>query len=226
MTTNPRSDKPIPSLLVPACLGTELFTTDDQPNKIKAVWCPGATPLVVVVGPNACGKSLFRRVAGQFTRQEWGAEYISISMEQRRHGLFERAFIYGDEMFYATGYNSAMTILKGIVTCRSREAPVVIFWDEPDLGLSDEYAAGAGQTLAEFAFNPGEHTCAAFVVSHNRHLLRELIPLKPNYLCLGSCDFPSLQSWVEREVRPAKIEGLRDRGRATFHMLRPYIKRG
>lgn len=179
----------------------------------------GRNPLTVVVGPNASGKSIFRRLAGEECRKA-GVEFISLSMEKRSGGGVVNAFIYGDESWESTGLLSARTVTTGISTCQSREKDHVIFWDEPDTGMSDEMAAAAGKAILNFVLKKPKRTRAIFVVSHNRYLLRKLAAAKPHFVCLGdplACS--SLEEWVSRPVEPADLGQALEEGSALFRRI-------
>ena len=95
------------------------------------------------------------------------------------------AFIYGDESWESTGVLSSRTVLTGIKTCQGRKSKHVIFWDEPDVGLSDSWAAGVGQSICGFVTDCPRNTVAALVVTHSKALVRELLPAAPAYVHLG-----------------------------------------
>jgi hypothetical protein len=96
-----------------------------------------------------------RRIVHSFCHKN-EVEFMGISMEGRRgiSGSPWMCMVYGSEDYESTGCNSVGTVLTGITTCYGRESPHVIFWDEPDLGLSDSWAAGVGQKLAELGAKP------------------------------------------------------------------------
>ena len=202
-----------------------MFTPDDTGViPVPTTFSPGKSRLVVVVGPNANGKSIVRLVVGRIVKGA-GIEYIPISMEARTGSMMgaASAFVYGDESWQATGALSANTVLTGIKACRSREGRHVIFWDEPDLGLSDEYAAGMGQTLAAFASDLPDKTVAAFVVTHSRALLTELASVKPGYLGVGEDALPTLQAWLDRKVAAKPIEKLGEDSLRRFRLIQKAI---
>ncbi len=183
----------------------------------------GRNRLIVIVGENASGKSFFRRIVQSVCRKN-KIECIPISAEGRRQIAYSPwlTFVYGDESYEATGVNSTNTVLSGIKTCRGREEKHVIFWDEPDLGLSDSWAAGVGQQLCKFAQDLPEKTVAAFVVSHNRALVRELLPAEPFYLHLGvdTAEAPAtLQQWINKPCTPRDPELLLEMGHKRFQMI-------
>ena len=187
----------------------------------------GKGRLVVVVGDNASGKSFCRRII-QAMCQKNKIECIPISAEHRRKVSYMPwlTFVYGDEEYEATGVNSVGTVLQGINTCKARETNHVIFWDEPDLGLSDSWAAGVGQMLCEFAKDPPKHTVASFVVSHNKALVRELLPAEPFYLHLGSKTAPAtLEEWVEKRSPPRDPSKLPELSRKRFKAIQAVLDR-
>jgi len=173
-----------------------------------------ANKLVVVVGENASGKSFFRRMV-RGVCQKAKTECIHLSMEGRVDssafgGL--RSMVYGSEHDQSTGENSVGTVLGGITTCKSREAPHVVVWDEPDLGLSDSWAAGMGETIRDFTKACGAHTRAIVLVSHRRALLAPLLALPMHYVHLGvGEDAPgSLEAWFETPIVPRDIRELHE----------------
>jgi hypothetical protein len=199
---------------------------DDGVTPIPAHWVPGKGKLVVVVGENASGKSFFRRIVSGVCKST-GVECMPISMEGRGGyygGL--RGMIYGDESWQATGVNSARTVKQGILTCESRDKPHVIFWDEPDLGLSENGCAGIGVAIREALTEPPKHTTAAIVVTHSKPLVRELLPLDPHYLHLGSEDAPkTLFDWLQRPIVPRHPDELLESGHRRFKLIQTILNR-
>jgi hypothetical protein len=176
-----------------------------------------------VPGENASGKSFFRRLVTAICR-EAKVEAMPISMEGRggEYGGL-RGFIYGDESWQSTGENSAHTVLAGISTCRSRETPHVVFWDEPDLGLSDGWAAGAGVALREFAADLPKMTYGAFIVTHSRALVRELLPVEPHFVYFGDDAPESLAAWVDAKVKPLDLAKLGETSHRRFKAIQAIL---
>lgn len=187
----------------------------------------GSGKLIVVTGENASGKSFFRRIVrGVCRRAE--VECIHISMEARSGdgssfgGL--RPFVYGDENQQSTGENSAGTVLGGIRTCLGREDAHVMVWDEPDLGLSDGWAAGMGEVIRDFATKPGKHTRAIVLVTHRRALVAPLLDAPHHYLHLGDESGPkTLSAWFEQPVVPRDIAKLAEQSRKRWRMIQDIL---
>jgi len=205
--------------LVESALSLRYFYPDDVIDGQTAIPVhaeDGEGKLVLALGENASGKSFFRRII-QLLCAEAEVECMGLSMAGRKSGITS-LFIYGDEGRQSTGVNSGHTVTTGINTCRGRTTPHVIYWDEPDIGLSDGWAAAMGHEIAEFAKDPPEHTLAIFVTSHSRALVRELARISPHYVHFGDKNPPkTLDRWLSREpvVRPFNelYEAARERHR-------------
>lgn len=103
------------------------------------------------------------------------------------------ALVYGTEEYQSTGSNSARTIKRLLSSAQTCKTPHILILDEPDAGLSDDYAAGAGVEISEFCSNLCRET-RLVVVSHRRSLVSELERLSPSQLCLGG--FPPIAEWL------------------------------
>ena len=217
------------SKLLDHVLGLDYF----QPDGNKAACIPfhrvnGKDPLVVMVGENASGKSFARRLVSAVCRKV-EVESIHISMQGRAGPDFTggmRGFIYGSEEWKSTGENSVGTVLGGIRTCQGREKPHVMFWDEPDLGLSDAWAAGVGVAIRKFVQAPPEHTRAVFVVTHSKALVGQLLDAEPHYIYFGDDEAPrSLEHWMEQPAIPRDIEELSKLSHTRFKKIQKILDR-
>lgn len=218
------------SKLVPEILALTYFKSpgDDDKGVITANFFPGKGKLLVVTGENANGKSFFRRLLQQAYRQsetKEDIEVMSISLQARAaSGNPIRSFIYGDESHNSSGSNSVQTVLTGISTSRARTTPHAIIWDEPDIGLSDAYAAGVGRVIGEYAVDAPELTRAAVVITHRKALVNQLLKAydRPHHLHLGDNppepleSWTSLDDWMAQEIVPKDPELLRDADHQMF----------
>ncbi len=192
-------------------------------------WIPSKNaPLCLLIGDNATGKSLFRRVASAWCSKgtDKKMEMISLSMQDRSGGSYmgvARAMVYGDEHTNATGVCSGHTVTTGIKTSLGRESDHVLFWDEPDVGLSDSYAADVGRRIAEFSEQPGKHTQGIFVVTHRKALIQQLIRVNPHVLIFGENAPKTLEEFMTKPVEPADIEKLYERSLALFRKVSKFL---
>jgi hypothetical protein len=190
---------------------------------IPARFQEGTGSLVLALGENASGKSFFRRIIRQLCKMS-GVENIHLSMEGRGDsfgGL--KSFVYGDEEYRSTGENSAGTIIMTIRTSRGRDNKHVIFWDEPDFGLSDMWAAGAGVEVREFSLAPPPNLVAAILVTHSRAFVRELLPANPPVLWFGEGEQQTLQGWLDRSTTPRPLSELAEESRIRWKLIQEIL---
>ena len=200
--------------------------------------------LVLVLGENAGGKSLFRRVIWGVTHLGRKAEYgdpeippgqfpvkemIGLSMQGRTNSGFERSCIYGTESYHSTGENSAHTVTMGIKTACERDHTSVLYWDEPDIGMSAGAAAGAGVAIRDFIQKDDAPLVqAVFLTSHSPALVRQLVACDPHYLFLGDANGPkTLAEWFEWQQNPKPIspEELKELSHMRFRDVQKVINR-
>ncbi len=209
------------------CLDRQLF--DSEVTGLHVRWVASKSPLAVIVGENATGKSLFRRAVGAYCRNKADKrdiELIGLSMEGRAGGFMGamRGFVYGDEHTSSTGANSAMTVSTAIRTAQGRETPHMVFWDEPDTGLSDRYAAGVGKAIADFVSALPTKTEAVFVVTHRKVLLQQLVEVDPHVLLFGKNAPASLMEYLTAPVLPAPLEQLSKDSHELFLKVNKVLK--
>lgn len=204
------------------------YYADDDPV-IPALWKKGSSRLFLVLGENAGGKSFFRRCVQQCAKERTSIEeVIHISMEGRAGGYLGavRGLIYGDEHHDSTGSNSAITVITALRTCSGREHSHIMYWDEPDLGMSEGAALGAAIAIAEFVEEMPEHTKGIFITTHSRPMISELAKLDPHYIHLGTpvAEAPaSLQEWLEREIVPVSPEEMRRRNIDRYRAIQKIL---
>lgn len=181
---------------------------------------------LVITGQNASGKSFVRRLfTGALAHVKY--EAMALSQEKRTGADFSygpaRVMIFGDEATNATGVLSARTVTTGISTCRNRTEPHGIIWDEPDLGLSDEYAMDLGHRIAEFSKEQTK-TFLIVVISHRRELLEPIGQSDPHYLHIGPENPKDLSAWLNRKVERKDVEALYKESHERFLAIRKYLK--
>lgn len=172
---------------------------------IKVNYTPGQGKLVLITGENASGKSFLRRVVHSAFKKN-DLELIALSMEFRTESLMTRLFVYGNECRSATSCNTVNSILGAIRTSRGREEKHAIFWDEPDTGLSDNFAAGAADEILEFLSDPPENLLFASVVTHRKVMLERLAASNPHHLRIG--DDKMLSEVLSAKLEPRRLSEL------------------
>lgn len=221
----------IPSYNVRAVLEDVLETVLFGPSKaiqgrtaIPVIYHPSKTGsnLVLVLGENAAGKSLFRRILHQTVhygqKGQYGdpeiprgpfpvREFLGLSMQGRTSGTMGTSFVYGVETYHSTGENSAHTIDGAFHTAAGRNHMTNLYFDEPDLGMSAGASAGAGVAIHDFvASKAAPLVQAVFVTSHSPPLVRQLASLDPHYLFLGNKAGPkTLADWFDWQQNPPPV---------------------
>lgn len=193
-----------------------------RPEFLRAIGLEGVTwrgrKVLVVVGPNAVGKSMFRRAFCGFLKKR-KLEVIHLSQEGRGDAGFVRAMVYGNESNEATSVISAKTLVNGLRTSRGREKNHVLLYDEPEIGMAEEMQVGAAQWLAEELRSWPDKLSGIIVMTHSRHFVRELIQLpRSGFICLGG-RYSTADAWLNREIKPVGPEAVIKLGLRTFRKL-------
>lgn len=200
----------------------------NDPEAIPHLWVKGKTPVYLVLGENAAGKSIFRRFVQGTARQSTIKETISLNMEGRTGGGFRR-LAYGSEVNRATGMNSARTVTMGIKTARERGHFHLLYWDEPDIGMSDGLALGCARKIAEFCNDLPKNTRGVFITTHNRSFVQTLlqgITKDLNYIFLGDDPPPNLRAWLDAEVTEIDPDELFKAERRRFEAILKHLEKG
>jgi hypothetical protein len=205
------------------------YFADDDPV-IPSLWVKGSCRLFLVLGENAGGKSFFRRCVHQCTREFTSIkEVIHISMEGRAGGYLGavRGMIYGDEHHDSTGSNSARTVRTAIRTCEERNHSHLLYWDEPDVGMSEGATVGAAIEIAKFVTEIPDHTKGVFITTHSRAMVAALSQdLRPHYIHLGvpPDEAPqSIEEWLTREIKPVSTDEITEASVKRFRAIQKII---
>lgn len=220
-------DTSTPSVFLKSILeGYQYFSSElGEENPLAVNYTLGDSPMVVVTGENATGKSFFRRfVTGALSMARPEIKTIHLSQEGRSSSGIASAIVYGDESYRSTGANSSNVIDGAFKTARGRKEAHAIVFDEPDIGLSDNYAAGAGVAIRSFCEEKPPLTFLVMVMSHNRHLIRELAAGNPSHVHFGSIEPVLLADWLEWKPTPKPPSELPARAHATFQAIESIIK--
>ena len=207
---------------------------------IPHIWVPGTSKIVLVLGDNAGGKSFFRRLVRLVTHAGGQAkvgphpveEFIHLSMESRTStgmGMdrISRVLVYGDESEDSTGQLTATIVEGGIKTAEKRDNSIILYWDEPDIGMAAAAQAGVGVRIREFASNLPEHVEAVFITTHSPILVAQLLKAEesPHYIFLGGDGNPpqTVQEWVKEQfnpdIEPRMPNQVVAAGKARYHLI-------
>lgn len=213
----------LPDLFAPAVDGGQPFFR----CSLQAPASDRNAKLVVVTGDNASGKSFWCKAFGEFyTDMVQGSECIRLGLSLRADP-HRGSWIYSPiEDQSSSGAISARVALTSFEQCSKRDGRHILVLDEPDLGLSESYAAALGSEIARFAAAAPDKTDAVVVVSHSRGLLHGLrMAGEPVHVRLG--DERTLDDIITALPQPKTAEelaALPERGRETFHALQRWLK--
>lgn len=211
--------------LIRETLSLEYFhPNDDGVVPIPAKYVPGEGKLVVAIGGNASGKSFFRRVI-QGVCSLTKIECMHLSMEGRRSVAYnpQLIFVYGAEDYQSTGEISSRTVTTAIRSSKDRESKHLIFWDEPDIGLSDDWSASMGAAIRDFGAEAPAKLIAAVTVTHSKPLLQQLVSAKPHTVIFGEDSPDSLEEYLSRPPRVRSLEDLSEESHRRFKLIQPII---
>lgn len=176
---------------------------------LSAAVFKGQGKVAIVAGANASGKSVFVQIMAARARKA-GALPICISIRERTGsdqsgiGGFRKVLMFGDEAEQSTGATSVAVAVKGFATLVShaQEKPALLVLDEPEMGLSEDYAVAMGRYIAQQAIALGLNSEIGVVVAtHSRALVSSLLidlrsaSQEPHFVCLGA--HHTLCQWLE-----------------------------
>mgnify|MGYP000245645064 CR=1 FL=1 len=208
--------KTVADLAVDTC-DRAIFSPEDG-APFQAHLAPGNPKVVLVTGSNASGKSVFFRVLAALAKDDANATGITLSIRERTgSGTYEmaamrRAMMYGEEHEQSTGACSVHTVEKGFKNARrmaEEGQAVVLMLDEPEMGLSEDYAAAMGQWLATQSQEMTHaNQLGLVVVTHSRPLVKGLVDALGESPTFVNTDAPqSVGQWLA-QVPKRTVEDL------------------
>ncbi len=199
------------------------FSGETAPFKCSLTW--DNPKLVIITGPNACGKSVLRKILHN-RASEAKLMYVNTSQEGRiQSSGLERLMLYGTETDDSTGYNSVKQLTKCFQSIKSYEKPCVVMLDEPEIGCSEEVQAAIGQRIAQEWSQPDNMLAvrAFFIITHSRQVVKHALPANPSHWRLCD-DGMSLEQFVNREVVPVNLEQMMADSKETWHAVNRVMK--
>lgn len=216
-----------------------LFSGDEA--VFGASVCKGTrSRIAVVAGDNASGKSLLVRILSTHLRLEAKdsgkkpVHNISLSIRERTGagtdgmGGFRKMMMFGDEETSSTGAISASSVALSFQNMATRNGVLIL--DEPEIGLSQGYAAAMGTLIGRSA-QALPRTCAGtVVVTHSKPLVEALVEEiggTPIFVHTHPVGAPAvrLKQWLEQaETRTVEeLLALPDVGHTGFRAAQDLI---
>jgi hypothetical protein len=209
---------------------------NDEESPLKAHLTAGDTDakVLIMTGPNASGKSFAVRVLAGWLNGGKGntkTEPLQVSMRYRTMSGMHRAFMFGpfgDEQD-STGSVSLGAVNGGFRTAKGRDTPCWLFLDEPDTGLSEEFAPAMGEYIAQQANEGLGPNCGGLVVvTHSRALVQAMLDtltVSPHFVHVD--DEPlSIADWLSKPRRRSVEEllALPQKSITTFRAINVLLK--
>jgi ABC-type uncharacterized transport system ATPase subunit len=188
------------------CEESLMFADERSPFQAKAYY-PKQTPVCVIVGENASGKSVFFQVMAGVARREHKLLPVTISIRERtgagshEMGGMRRTMMFGDESEQSTGATSYNVIQSGFHNVSKPDTPAMLLLDEPEIGLSDGYARALGHYIGRQALAAPPSCAGVVVVTHSRSLVDSLCMMagiSPLFVNLNPDPVPLLD-WLEKD---------------------------
>lgn len=182
------------------------FTHDDCP--FEGFVFEEDPDILVVVGENAAGKSLFFQFLASWVKKHFNWLGVTISIRERtgsgyhESSSFRKALMFGQEDEQSTGATSVDVVKSGFKNA-VRDTDTTLMLDEPELGLSDGYTAALGAFIAQKhkeCKEASDKYKGVVIVTHSRKLVRNLVTelgFNPSFVNMGSNK--DLQSWLDSE---------------------------
>lgn len=194
-------------------------------SALPYTWIPRASRFALVLGDNASGKSVLRRLVRDVA-VERKLTVLSASMEAR--GYISAVHEYGLEGSESTGMISARRVRKLLQQSSRAAGPHVLLLDEPDLGMSDGLAAGVGMLLAEhYADGKVPRCVGVLVTTHNRAMVREVLRhVDPNVVWFGpNPETFDVHEWLARVEPPRSIDDVIQGATRTSNRVGAILRR-
>lgn len=169
---------------------------------------PGLPRLAVAVGPNASGKSLLVRA---FAARCATAGLLPFTVSMRIRAAADsyemtgmrRTVMFGDDGTQSTGAGSVRVVRTAIERNLDRPQGSVLLLDEPELGLSQGYAAALGEYIGMSAAGLPDSCSGILVVTHSRVLVSGLLEgagALPTFARLGGGP-ADVHDWLSQDER-------------------------
>ncbi|MFK4132424.1 hypothetical protein ACI2KR_09110 [Pseudomonas luteola] len=189
-----------------------------------------ASPIVLIAGKNASGKSfIVRHLASIAANKDISVRGVSMKNRTAEHGI-ARLSVFGSETDSSTGVNSVKAVMKGMVaTVDEEDDESLLILDEPDIGLAEEYASALGDYIGSMATQFNAESKLLVIVSHSRALYRTLLDhleVAPSRLNFGDQSF-SFDKWLNEppeQLDRNALEELLVRDKAVRRAISKYTK--
>lgn len=168
---------------------------------------------IILVGPNASGKSLFRRLIKRAKPPVVMHASMQLRTESRPDlgglGCFLRD--YPDD---ATSYSTLRNVEKTIASVREN---CILHIDEPEIGFSQELQKGTGKWLRDKLDNaPDPQPLVTLITTHSTLVASAFLDWK--LIDLGF-QYQSVTEWINREITATDPDEIQEKNQIMFAVV-------
>ena len=235
---------PSPQEFIERCINREYYYPT-IPNEINATgkkniplplfYKPTESKLVCVLGENGSGKSFFKRIT-KIVCDAIRSDFVEVSPEEKckndkeepkpfYHYNYIKKVNYGKETCYPTSFNTVNSVISALDICKDKYVENYVFLDNPELGLTDNYACTMGMHIAKFIEKIPKNTKMVLVSTNSKVLITELEYLNPHFIYFGeNNDHPkSIEEWLNEMIKPISFSNLIIRTETKLNRLKSLI---
>lgn len=180
----------------------------DYPCQFKIIK-KGDPKLVLVIGDNSSGKSLFSKMIKSLSIKELNWDMLSTNMTKRTSGgLSDQA----DDQWYSTGACSVKNVQNVFSRAKEYKKDFSINLDEPTIGLSMRYELAMADFLSQSILdvNNNENYKGVIITTHSTSMIKRMMEKNGadfTVIATGSFGDHNLDHWLNNESS-ASIEEL------------------
>jgi hypothetical protein len=175
---------------------------------------------IILVGPNASGKSLFRKLINKGRKKPLCIVHASMQLRtESRPDMGALSSIAHDWPDNATSYSTLRALRMSINSVKENCA---LHIDEPEIGFSEELQAGAGTWLRKQLEALQPQPVITLITTHSREVARAFPDWK--LIDLG-WQFKTVDEWTSREIKPADPEAILEAGQILFSVIQTRINK-
>jgi len=175
---------------------------------------------IILVGPNASGKSLFRKLINRGRAKPWRVIHASMQLRtESRPDMGALSSIGHDWPDDATSQSTIHVIKKSL---QSVKEDCVLHIDEPEIGFSDELQAGTAIWLRDRLDALAPQPVITLITTHS-------IPVASGFLDWRLIDlgfrFKTVEEWVTRKIEPVDPESVSATAKLVFSVIQTRINK-
>jgi len=176
---------------------------------------------IILVGPNASGKSLFRKLLNRGRKDKLTVVHASMQLRtESRPDMGAFSSLAHDWPEDATSQSTIRVLKKSI---QSVKANCALHIDEPEIGFSEELQLGTGTWLRQKIEAIDPPPVMTIITTHSSAVASAFKDWR--LIDLGF-RFKTVEEWIKREIKPADPEAVENTARIMFSVIQTRINNG